>query len=132
MSPDQNISNFIPLIFVVYALEVILSLTSVCFLVKHLYSKYKIGFVSTFMLALCVILFSYGIQIISFLLWQIINHTDIHENFSPFIWATWLLSHLGIMVSLGFLSFFIVSKRFDIYITKIRNQEVLKEGRRHG
>jgi hypothetical protein len=124
MSVNQTISNFLPLIYVLYALEMILSLTSVFFLGRHLYSKYKTGFMSTFMLTLCFFLFNLGLQVSATFMWMISNDVSVHGNFSITVWILWFLTHLGMTASLGFLSFFIISNSFDIYITKIRMEDL--------
>lgn len=120
MSVSETVSSFIPLVILVNFIEFLIAGISVYSLVKYLIVRYRRGVVSTFMLSLCFFLFHFMLEILTILIWEILSLLNIDGNFkgSLSIYILWLVSSLGISASITLMGFFIVKKKFDIYITR--------------
>lgn len=122
------ISNFTPLIFVLYFFELCVSFVSAFSLGKNLIYRYRRGAASTFLISLCVFLSFFGVQILTVVLWEVLRSAPSHSgSITVTLWLLWMVAHIGISVSLGFLGFFIINRRFDLYITKIQKPSLAKE-----
>jgi len=119
--------EFLPLMLLIYTIEFALIITASVFLIDHLIMKYKKGFISVFMGTLAIHFISLGISTLSAFLINISEENNFSDNILFLIWLLLILSNIVMSITFLIMIFFFITKRFDIYITKLRNVNTLKE-----
>lgn len=121
---QQDPSQSPALLLTMYIAEFLVSIITFRFLLIYLWGRFKLGAVSLFMLSLLVFSFFFGVQNFAAILIRIVKmYPELDRYLNQFSFFIWTLSHMGTMISFYCMGVLVVKKRFDLYVTRINNQE---------
>lgn len=128
MGVNDIYTDILYFFILLYIVELLISVTTTFSLGRHLLGGYKRGLLNAYMVSLFFFLLTYTAQTVVILLY-LTFHMDIVYSVATYnriFLFLLLLTRTGSLISIFFIGYLIINKRFDLFITSI-SKDKLKE-----